>query len=177
MKLEYDIKENYTKLYNDAQGVYMAKNKIKKHLDKKVKIHGYLQSIILPAELLILVSVLMELLNIYSPVESIVFYRCVSAFLIFMCALAIILFFVAAKHNIGNGKGTLETTEAGIMDISDTGVQVLVPYDKIDFIVYTKNLAVIITQMPILIFIPKSEASDFIASVKEHIDVSVVESK
>lgn len=177
MKLEYDMNKNYTKLYNEAQGVYMTKNKIKKNLDKKLKIHGYLQSIILPAEFLILVFVLTELLNIYSPVESIVFYRCIAAFLLFMCVLAIVLFFVAAKHNIGNGKGTLETTEAGIVDTSDTGVQVLVPYDKIDFIVYTKNLAVIMTQMPILIFIPKSEASDFIASVKEYVEVPVVESK
>lgn len=177
MKLEYDMNRNYTRLYNEAQGVYMAKNKIKRNLNKKVKIRGYLQSIILPAEFLILVSVLMEFLNIYSPVESIVFYRYISAFLLFMCVLAISLFFVAVKHNIGNGKGILETTETGIVDTSDTGVQVLVPYDKIDFIVYTKNLAVIMTQMPLLIFIPKDEAPEFIESVKEHVDVPVVESK
>lgn len=35
MKLEYDMNKNYTRLYNEAQGVYMAKNKIKRNLDKK----------------------------------------------------------------------------------------------------------------------------------------------
>lgn len=142
-----------------------------------MKIRGYLQSIILPAEFLILVSVLMEFLDIYSPVESIAFDRCLSAFLLFMCVLAIVFFFVSVKQNIGNVKGSLKTTEVGIVDASDTGVQVLVPYDKIDFVVYTRNLAVIMTQMPLLIFIPKDEAPEFIASVKEHVDVPVVESK
>lgn len=45
MKVEYDIKNNYIKYYNEANGIVALKEKLKKNPNKKVR--GYLSYITL----------------------------------------------------------------------------------------------------------------------------------
>lgn len=174
MKLEYDLTDNYTKYYNEAQGVFLVKDKLKKNVNKKVKVNGYLQTMIMWGVIIILVQSLTEVLNVYNPSNTISIFRFAMAFVMFLVLFAIAVFIVGLKQNAGSKKGTLEITEKGIVDTSEEGVQVLIPYDKLEFIVFSENLMVGVTSIQVLLFIQKDIAGEVVAEIKKYADVPVI---
>lgn len=174
MKIKYDLNNKYINYQNEAFGIFLKKNKLKKKPNTKiVGFLGYITKlfILLFVPLFILAVILYEnntLLDIMTEILSIIL-------LIYFGGLLFFLTMIFTTR-IKNLKGTIEVNKDGILDKLEVGLQTGVSHNQIDLIVITDRLTVIITKLPILIMfsnenLNKKKFIDTIKKIKEDIQI------
>lgn len=172
MKVEYDIKNNYIKYYNEANGIVALKEKLKKNPNKKVR--GYLSYITLNFLVYFIIYFILNILCVnLETVSRFVLY--LTLFIVGVYFFMIGLFFITALNNkIHSMSGTIEIGEEGISDKTDNGIKITVPYEQIELVVITNDLIVFVTKTPIVLFINNKNKDEIINEIKKYSEVQIL---
>ena len=147
MKFNYNIKNNFFKVYNIVNGVYMMKNALKKHPDKKVK--GYLFYML---SLLLIIFLCFLIICVFIGLNSsevdyeknIKIPTKIFSYLFCVPLLLLLIFMIGYwTENKRFKKGTLVVEDDGLLDYSD-GMTLKYDWNKIDFVFFQKDLVIII---------------------------------
>lgn len=177
MKIEYDFTNKYMKYYNKASGIVFQKNKLKKKTNTKMQ--SFLSYITLNFALYIIIIAALYIICInLDPQYSNNFIIGGLLLIIFLYFLIIFIFFYQfSKDNFKSKEGVLEINEKGILDKSNDGYQIGIPYKHIELIVITDDLIVFVTRHPIMIMVNnnKSETNKMIDKIKKYSDVQIID--
>ncbi len=147
MKFNYNIKNNFFKVYNIVNGVYMMKKALKKHPDKKVK--GYLFYML---SLLLIIFLCFLIICVFIGLNSsevdyeknIKIPTKIFSYLFCVPLLLLLIFMIGYwTENKRFKKGTLVVEDDGLLDYSD-GMTLKYDWNKIDFVFFQKDLVIII---------------------------------
>lgn len=175
MKINYNLKDKYMQFYNEANGIFLLKKKLKKN--PNIKIRSYLSHITLQAVLYIIFYVIIIALCLYMNLNVLKFVICLLAISVFIYFLELIIFFLMVNSKRNSREGTLEINEEGIFDKPKDGLQLGFPYNCIELIVITNDLIVIIANRSVMILIDRKENDkDKITNkIKEYSDIEIID--
>lgn len=165
MKIKYDIKNNYYKIYGEAN--YLA-------INKKLYLKNYSGKIRNVSNLLIIISVMIYLMIIVFDFLNITFIFNF-LWLIFVVVLYLIFVFLGGLKNFKreNLKGEIIINKDGITDKSS--IIVTFTWDKVELIGLTKNALIIITDSPIFLILEPNEK--IITEIIKYKDVKIIKNK
>lgn len=147
MKFNYDIKNNFFKVYNIINGVYMMKKTLKKYPNKKVKGYVfYLLLLLLSMFLCFLIICVFIGLNSseINHEKNIQITTKIFGYLFCVPLLFLLIFMIGYwTENKRFKKGTLVVEDDGLLDSSD-GMTLKYDWNKIDFVFFLKDLVIII---------------------------------
>lgn len=171
MKIKYDSTDKYYKYYDEANGVFLLRKKLKKN--PNVKIRGFISHFTLLIVLSIIEFLIYLIISPYIKLE-IKFIIYILIFIIAICCFEIILFFYSAKFN--SKAGVLEINKEGILDKSKSGIQFGLSYNNIELIVITDDLITFVAEYPIIIYInySKNNLDKIINEIKKYSDVQII---
>lgn len=154
MKFNYEIKNNFFKVYNLVNGIYMMKKRLKNDPNKKVK--GYVFYMLL---LLLIIFLSFSIICIFIGLNSsevdyeknIKIPTEIFSYLFCLPLLLLLIFMIGYwTENKRFKKGTLVVEEDGLLDFSD-GMTLKYDWNKIDFIFFKKDLVIIIPKNTFII--------------------------
>ena len=165
MKFKYDIKNNYYKMYGEANYLVANKKRYLKNYNKPIK--NYMNKDLLTFILLILL--IPALYNIKG-----LNWCVITLFCIFILYLIIIIinFRMYLIYKKDNHKGTIIINKDGITDKSD--ITVTFPWDKVELIGITKNMMAIILDSPFVIILEPN--NKIIEEIKKYKDIKIINS-
>lgn len=176
MKIKYDLNNKYTKYYNEANGLYIKKKKLLKNPNTKTT--GYIQEMILHSFIWIIVFVVLELVlqqlgfNLFLNYLNDLF-----TYIIVLYYIVVVLFILTCSNNkIGSKNGILEINKEGIIDKSETGIEVKFPYKEINLLVITNNIIVFFSETPLMIFVnnDKLDENKLVSEIKKYSDIPII---
>lgn len=179
MKFNYNITGSFFKIYNQINGAFLMKKRIKKHPDKKVK--GYVFYVLFL--FLIIFLTFFSICIIIGLNSSVADYdknikipsEIFGCFLFVPLALLFIFIGTYWKEKKTCKKGALTVEEDGILDFSN-GMTLKYDWNKIDFILFQKNLVMIIPKKTfVIMYAPlKNPKRLFNAIQKKNKDVLLI---
>lgn len=176
MKIKYDLNSKYTKYYNEANGMYIKKKKLLKNPNKKAR--GYIQQMILQSFILIIAFIALELVLEQLDLKFISDYLSnLLTYIVILYYIMVVFFLLTiSNYKIGSKKGILEINKEGIVDKSESGIEIKFPYKEIDLIVITNNIIVFFSQTPLMIFVnnDKIDEDKLISEIKKYSDVPII---
>ena len=177
MNIQYNLNDKYMKYYNEANGINLLKNKLKKN--PNIKIRSYMLHITL--QFLLYFTLFCTLGAICINIGL----QCISKWLTILGTFTMViyifrvsLFFIFVfNKKINSREGILEIREEVILDKSKNGTQFGFSYEQIELIVITDNLIVFLTNVPIMIFINNEnlEKNKIINKIKKNSDVQIID--
>lgn len=174
MKLKYDMCDNYKKHYNEAQGMLILKNILKKKDSTKIKTYTtyYNTNFLFLFFVLFLGSVVFSLIK-YDFLKKLCNELILIAIAVYLFVM--LVYFLSLISNKDNKSGELIIDKDGISDKCN-GLLVQISYEHINMIVVTKNTIVIIPdKKTIIIFIPNNEKEKVIKSIKKYSNVTIID--
>lgn len=166
MKIEYNMNDNYLKCYDEAQGIISNKKKLYKNPKKRIKSY-LLNGIIFNIEMFLMFLIL-KVMEFYGD-NSNVFAILILSITFFTDIIYFLGFFI--NYSMLKNKehaGILEFNEIGITDISNTGIIVTMPWEKIEALVLGKYTATFITSEQLFYFINVSTKENVLKAVKKY---------
>ncbi len=171
------MNDNYMKYFNEANGIYLLKKRLKKKPNTKVK--SYTRLITMP----FIISFILGLICIVLTAQMNL--QWLSEILIDLVAIlsatyVLILypFFSSGRNkSINSREGILEIKNDGISDKAKKSFQIFFPYEQIELIVITDRLVVILTETPFMLFFENEnlEKEKMINMVKKNSNIQVID--
>lgn len=152
MEIKYDLTKNYFKYFNEAQGVFIKKNKLQDDIKVVNYLTNFMYNIVL-AILIYLINVIF-LFHKFNILYTIIEFLCFMLFFLsIFCIINFICIYLNSKKVIH--EGIIKINDFGITDYSKDGVNIGFSWDKITHIVVNKNTITIIqnSNFPIIIFL------------------------
>lgn len=176
MKFDYDLSNNFFKLYNKAYGINSLKNILKSNPDKKI--FGFFNLIsIFFVSIFIIMYILYFIFNYYIVSDF-------SIYLFGICFLIVVIYFIIVFMFICNClyykkqllNGTIELKDFGISNKNSKGFEIIVTYDKIDIIVITREVIVfLINDNGRVMFINNNiDIDSFTKFINKHSDALII---
>lgn len=176
MTIKYDFKGKYKKYYNEANGIYLLKKKLKKHTNSKTT--GYIQCMLLRFFVAFIIVVILAILCTIMDLENALdLIRYLSKYVICIYVIIIMIYILLlSNYKIGSQRGILEINEKGITDKPDNGIEYKFPYEQIELIVITNDIITFITKIPIILFIKNENIDEnkFISELEEYSGVPII---
>lgn len=177
MKIQYNLNDKYMKYYNEAKGINLLKNKLKKNPDIKIK--SYMFYITLRFPLYFILFFLLGMICIGMGLEDLselLIYLDTSILIVYIFMILSFLITVFNKK-INSREGILEISEEGILDKTKSGIQLGFSYKQIELIVITDNLIVFLTNVPVMIIINNvnSKKNKIINKIKQNSDIQIID--
>lgn len=178
MKINYDMNDNYFKYYNEGQYIYSKKKKFK--FKKNIKIKKFTTSLLQTT--IFSIFLWSSSLIFFSFKDSLfgkIFIYYTSFLMIIHIILDIYFFYSFKKVNITSHKGTIIIDEKGITDNSESGLNLSVPWDRVDItIVGINTITILLKTNDFLFILPKSIATDVIKGLKKYNkDLAIIDNK
>jgi len=173
VKIKYNLEYNYFSFYNEAQGIVMNKKAILKGL-KEIKSYtkignDYLKKL----GILFLLFVFVTFLPIPSFFKTIVnLLFCL--FIGVMVSYYAIFYLSYLEDRKRCHRGELQFSKTGIIDVTDDGVKIGLPWHLIEFAVMTNQLICFVTKTNVLYFIDvskKEEIKEAIVKYQEELKI------
>ncbi len=177
MKIHYDMKDNYMKYFNEANGIYLLKKRLKKKPNTKIK--SYTRLITMPFIISFILGliclVLAAIMNLQWLLDILID---LSAILSATYILMLYPFFSSYRNkSINSREGILEIKKDGISDKAKKSFQIIFSYEQIELIVITDRLVVILTETPLMLFFKNKnfEKEKMINMVKKNSNIQVID--
>ena len=165
MEFKYDIKNNYYKMYGEANYLVAYKKRYLKNYNKPIK--NYLNKDLYTFLLTIILIISIYILNGFN--WYVLLLICIFFLYLIILIINFRMYFIYRKDN---HKGTIIINEDGITDKSD--ITITFSWDKVELIGITKNTMAIVTDSPfVLILEPNNKILD---SIKKYKDVKIINS-
>lgn len=179
--IEYDLRDSYALIYDEAYGVAKKRKKLLKNPNTKT--HTYL-SVTIFRLLLILFLDILALLYLksrgYTDIFCFIYYNqqysldiigiiCILMPLLYLVlAINIIMFIV--RINIRRKKlvGSFKLSKEGLTDSTFKGIKILFEWQRIKMVIIKKYSIIILTDTPIYFFVNKEIESKLIKSLKKY---------
>ncbi len=174
MKIKYDMTENYSKYYNEAQGCFQYKTKLKDNKNFKVRTYtsGFNLKFLPIICLLVVMEIMLSLLgaDFYKNL-----YIGVTIYVLVFYIVVMLTYFSTLKLLKGSKKGEIIIDKEGITD-SSNGVVIQLKYEAIDMVVVTKNtITVIPKKQTVIIFAPNDKKDKIISAIQKNSKVLVID--
>ena len=166
MKFKYDIKNNFYKMYGEANYLVTYKKKYMNGFNKPIK--NYINNDIyltVSSVILFIITKLVRDLN----------FLVIPLFMAFIVSVLLLLLSLSAyyKYKKDNHKGEIIIDENGITDNSD--INITFPWEKVELIGVTKNMMAIVLDSPFVIILEPN--NKIIKEIHKYKDVKVIENK
>lgn len=168
MKIEYNMNDSYLKCYNEAQGIVSNKKKMYKNPKKRIRSY-FINGIIFNIEMISLILIL-KLMELYGD-DLTIYVSLILGLTLFTDVIYIFSFCI--NYSMQKNKdhsGILEFNEKGITDLSNTGIIVTMPWNKIEALVFGKYTATILTNEQLFYFINVSAKEKLVEAVQKYND-------
>lgn len=179
--IEYDLRDSYALIYDEAYGVAKKRKKLLKN--PRTKTHTYL-SVTIFRLLLILFLDILALIYLksqgYTDIFYFIYYNqqysldiigviCILMPLLYLVlAINIIMFII--RINIRRKKlvGSFKLSKEGLTDSTFKGIKILFEWERIKMVVIKKYSIIILTDTPIYFFVNKEIENKLIKSLKKY---------
>ena len=174
MKINYNLKENYFKNYNDANGVMSKLKALQKNPNTKVR--SYLCQAFIYCAYLFIFSFALLIISIYLKKN---FLLEVSSFLLSSSILLFLFYYMwlyaCSRLEINSKEGTLVIGKNGLVDENKNGNKLTIAYKNIKAVVITNNLIVFALNTPLMLFIPNKNTKAIVEELEKNSNVLIID--
>lgn len=170
MEIEYNLKKQYFKYCNYANGAYLQKRKIEKNPDKKI--HTATKHLFCYLMIVIIFSVVSEYIIISCNIESQVFIGFIAELIglaigtIVFCLIFLVIY--SLYKELKNPVGVVKLDALGIHD-SSNGITISLDWDHIELIIIEKDIVIVFAKKSYLVLVfPNKDEKKFIKTVKKY---------
>lgn len=176
MKIPYNLSDKYMKYYNEANGIYLLRKKLKKNPDTKIINYILYISVLFFIYYILFIVLARIFMNMDLRFFSKLFIN-LGSFMLFIYVVMILDFFIKVFRKKISREGILEINEEGILDKAKNDFQIGFSYEHIKLIVITDNLIVFFTDIPVMIMVNNEnlEKDKIINKIKKFSDVQLID--
>lgn len=168
MKIKYNLEYNYFEFYNEAQGIVNFKQNVYKNEYRPIK--NYTSNGLSLVKFTLLSFILMLILMFINKgwiITKIVSFIFAATFaLTFVFYLIFILFYNTEKNRCHRGELTINKN--GILDTSDDGIRIGLPWHLIEALIITGKIICFTSKTMTFFFIESSHISEVLEAVKTY---------
>lgn len=168
MKIKYNLEYNYFEFYNEAQGIVNFKQNVYKNEYRPIK--NYTSNGLSLVKFTLLSFILMLILMFINKgwiITKIVSFIFAATFaLTFVFYLIFILFYNTEKNRCHRGELTINKN--GILDTSDDGIRIGLPWHLIEALIITDKIICFTSKTMTFFFIESSHISEVLEAVKTY---------
>ncbi len=168
MKIKYNLEYNYFEFYNEAQGIVNFKQGVYKNEYKALK--NYTSNGLLLAKYTLIFFVLLLIFMLIKKewliTKIIGFIFAASFALTFIFYLIFFLFYNSEKNRCHRGELTINKN--GILDTSDDGIRIGLPWHLIEALIITDKIVCFTSKTMTFFFIESSHADEVLEAIKTY---------
>ena len=168
MKIKYNLEYNYFEFYNEAQGIVNFKQTVYKNVHKPIKSYTSnglsLVKFTLISFVLMLIFMLIKKEWFLTKLISFVF--AASFALTFIFYILFISFYNAEKNRCHRGELTINKN--GILDTSDDGIRIGLPWHLIEALIITDKIICFTSKTMTFFFIESTHVDEVLEAIKTY---------
>jgi len=165
MKFKYNIKNNFYKMYGEANYLVINKKRYLKGFNKPIT--NYLTEVINIG----IISMILAIISLFIK-KILLNYLIILIFIIYIFYSSIALFSYL-NYKKTNHKGEIIIDKNGITDNSD--INITFPWDKVELVGITKNMLAIVMDSPFVIILEPNEK--IIKVIEKYKEVKIIRNK
>lgn len=168
MKIKYNLEYNYFEFYNEAQGIVNFKQSVYKNEYKPIKNYtcNGLSLVKLSLITCVLMLIFLFINNEWLITKVISFIFAISFALTFIFYIVFVLFYNSEKNRCHRGELTINKN--GILDTSDDGVRIGLPWHLIEALIITDKVLCFTSKTIIFFFIENTHVDEVMEAVKTY---------